>query len=200
MTVALVETSALAVEALGSAQAPALAKLFERHESACYCRYWHFSGDKNEWQARLAFEPEKNRDELFERAARPGLAGVVARTPQGDVIGWMKLERARAVPKIYAQRPYRALPCFGGPRDDVWAVGCFLVDQEFRRRGVAKALLGGGLELARAAGARAIEAFPRRAEGLRPEELWTGPFELYASEGFEVIDGPAQYPVLRKTL
>ncbi|HEY3495159.1 MAG TPA: GNAT family N-acetyltransferase, partial [Polyangiaceae bacterium] len=166
MTLPPVDTALLRFEPLGSEHVPALAALFERHESACYCRYWHFAGDKNEWQARLAFEPEQNRAELRDRAARPGLAGVVALAAE-DVVGWMKLERASAVPKIYAQRPYRALPCFGGPREDVWTAGCFLVDQQVRRRGVARSLLRAGIELARAAGAHAIEAFPRRAEDLR---------------------------------
>jgi GNAT superfamily N-acetyltransferase len=188
----------LVVEQLGTDNALALTTLFERAESACYCRYWHFAGDKNEWQARLAFEPEQNRAELRARAAAPGLAGVVALTAPGFAVGWMKLERALAVTKVYAQRTYRALPCFGGPRDGVWTVGCFLVDGAFRRRGVGRALLQKGVELARHAGATSIEAFPRRAEGVRDEELWTGPLSLFLSEGFEIVHEQSQYPVLRR--
>jgi GNAT superfamily N-acetyltransferase len=187
--------------ALSAENAAALARLFERIASACYCRYFHFEGDKNAWQARLAFEPETNRTELLARAARPPLAGVVAFPACGDdAIGWMKLEPARALPKLYAQRPYRALPCFGDERERVWVIGCFLVAPEARRRGVARALLRKGVELARAAGASSLEAFPRRAEGIRDEELWTGPFPLFASEGFSLVQGEGQYPVLRREL
>jgi GNAT superfamily N-acetyltransferase len=187
-------------EALAPANSAALAKLFEHAESACYCRYFHFEGDKNAWQARLAFEPEANRSELFERAARPPLAGVVAFDDSGEAVGWMKLEPALSLPKLYAQRPYRALPCLGGSRERVWVAGCFLVLPGARRKGVARALLQKGVELAQSEGAESIEAFPRRADGIRDEELWTGPFELFASEGFEFVQGEGQYPVLRRRL
>ncbi len=186
-------------EALDRASAPELARLFDRTGSSCFCSYWHFGGDKNEWQARLAFEPDVNRRELLERAERP-LAGVVAKREDGSVVGWMKLEPAAEVPKIYAQRPYRALPGLTPARADVWTVGCFLVDQDFRRQGIARALLKCGLELARAAGARTLEAFPRRAEGVRDDELWTGPLALFENAGFEVVHEQIQYPVLRLSL
>lgn len=191
--------SGFACEALDRASAPELARLFERAGSSCFCSYWHFTGDKNEWQARLAFEPDANRRELLERAEQP-LAGVVAKREDGTVVGWMKLEPAANLPKIYGQRTYRALPGLTAAREGVWTIGCFLADPAFRRHGVARALLKRGIELASAAGARALEAFPRRAEGVRDEELWTGPFELFASEGFRVVHEQMQYPVLRRDL
>jgi len=187
------------IERLSPANAPELARLFERAGSSCFCSYWHFTGDKNEWQARLAFEPDKNRAELLERAALP-LAGLVARNDDGAVVGWMKLEPATNLGKIYAQRPYRALPGLVPSRDGVWTVGCFLVDPEFRRRGVARLLLKAGIAAAEVAGARSVEAFPRRAEGVRDEELLAGPFALFASEGFRLVHEQIQYPVLRRDL
>jgi GNAT superfamily N-acetyltransferase len=186
-----------ACEALDESNAPALAALFERVESGCYCSYWHFPCDKNAWLARLAFESEANRRELFERARTPP-RGVVARLADGTAVGWMKLEPAVQLPKIYAQRVYRGLSGLSPDRAGVWAVGCFLVDTSFRRQGVARALLRRGIELARAGGALSLEAFPRRAEGVRDEELWTGPLDLFTSEGFAVVHEQTQYPVLRR--
>ncbi len=187
-------------EPLAAASAPALAALFERSGSTCFCRYFHFEGDKNAWLARLAFEPGENRRELVEHAARPKLTGVVAKLPDDTVIGWMKLERALDLPKLYAQRTYRSLPVLATDRERVCTVGCFLIDPAWRRRGVASALLAQGIELARASGARAIEAFPRRAEGVGDEELWTGPFGLFRAQGFEIVHEQSQYPVLRREL
>jgi GNAT superfamily N-acetyltransferase len=194
------ETTDVRCVPLGAEHAAALAALFERAESRCYCRYFHFDGDKNAWQARLAFEPERNRDALLERAAARPPGGVVALEPGGGVVGWMKLEPSTELPKLYDQRVYRALPCFTGERSRVWAVGCFLVDPTVRRRGVARALVRAGVELARAQGALAIEAFPRRAEGIGAEELWTGPFALLVEEGFKSVHEQTQYPVLRRIL
>jgi hypothetical protein len=42
--------------------------------------------------------------------------------------------------------------------------------------------------------------FPRRAEGVGAEELWTGPFPLLEREGFEVVHDQTQYPVMRRSL
>src|SRR4030095_12422138 len=94
-------------------------------------------------------------------------------------VGWRKLCPATAVEKLYAQRLYRGLPCFSGDRRGVYAVGCFLVDSEHRERGVARALLDAGIQAAQRAGARAIEAFPRRAEPVHAHELWTGPASIF---------------------
>jgi GNAT superfamily N-acetyltransferase len=185
---------------LSRAHAAILPALFERASSSCYCEWWHFEGDKNAWLARLAHAPEANRERLVERAETPDLGGVVAVGRNGDAVGWMKLTHASAVPKLYAQRPYRGLPCFAENRDRTATLGCFLVDPAWRRQGVSEALLRAGIALARAAGAVAIEAFPRRAEGLRDEELWTGPHGLLHRHGFEIVHELGQYPVVRRML
>ncbi len=190
---------ALSAEPYAAKHAAALAELFERSGSGCHCQYWHFTGDKNAWLARLAFEPGANRSALEQRARDETLAGVVARRG-ARVVGWMKLEPAQALPKLYEQRIYRDLPCLQGVRDRVWVVGCFLVDPEERRRGVARALLRTGIELARTRGGTALEAFPRRANDVGDEMLWTGPLLLLETEGFEVVHEQAQYPVMRKLL
>ena len=186
-------------EPLGEAHLPELDALFERVGSHCYCRYFHFEGDKNEWQARLAFAPEENRRELHAHTRQATPTGVVAVTGN-RVVGWMKLDAASALAKLYAQRPYRAVPGLGPDRAGVLVVGCFLIDPEWRRRGVATALLRRGIALARAAGAHSIEAFPRRAEGVSDEQLFTGPLGLYLREGFSVAHEQSQYPVLRLPL
>jgi GNAT superfamily N-acetyltransferase len=112
----------------------------------------------------------------------------------------MKLTPASSVAKLYAQRLYRGLPCFDGDRDGVHAIGCFLVDESWRRRGVARALLRFAIDRARSSGARAIEAFPRRADGIPDEQLWSGPFELFVAEGFRQMHHQQSYPVLRLDL
>lgn len=190
------ELRALPVSAVHGA---GLAALFERTGSPCFCRWWHFGGDKNAWLDRCANRPAESRDELA-RALATGsdeARGVVALDAADQVVGWMKCSPASAVPKLFEQRLYKGLPCLSEDRSQVWVVGCFLIDEAWRRRGVAGALLDAGLELARSSGAASLEAFPRRAEGVPAEQLWTGPFELYVARGFRVVNDFAPYPVLR---
>jgi GNAT superfamily N-acetyltransferase len=185
---------------ISSAHTSSLSALFEREGSSCYCEWWHFEGDKNAWQGRLAHAPGENRSALITRCGTGTPAGVVALADSGEAVGWMKLTPAESVPKLYAQRPYRGLPCLASNRGRTWTVGCFLVASTWRRRGVADALLRTGLEVAQKGGAAQVEAFPRRADGLRDEELWTGPYGLFRKHGFEIVHELAQYPVVRRML
>ncbi|HEY4119344.1 MAG TPA: GNAT family N-acetyltransferase [Byssovorax sp.] len=190
------------VEAATSAHAELLTALFDAAGSPCFCRFWHFEGTNNDWLARCAGAPADNRAEMasgLERDA-PDAHGVVA--IEGDaIVGWAKLSPAESVPKIYARRLYKNLPCFGGDRAGVYTLGCVLVHPLHRRRGVARALVAGAVAVAKASGARAIEAFPRRpAEAVRDEELWTGPVGAFTASGFVEVSDFAPYPVLRREL
>lgn len=189
------------VAAVTRAHLPALRALFEAASSSCFCRYWHFEGNKNEWLERCAFRPEENRDELEAAVAeaRDDGGGVVALDDDGAIVGWMKLTRRSAVPKLRRLPVYRSLDL--GDDASVFSVGCFLVHPGRRRRGVARALLEGAEAIARAKGARAIEGYPRRSSApLHDEEAFQGPEAVFVALGFEHAAGEAPYPVYRKVL
>jgi GNAT superfamily N-acetyltransferase len=187
----------VAVEAT-AAHGEALAALFARAEVPCHCRYWHFTGTTNEWLDRCAHDVTRNRADMLAAlaAGSPEMSGVVA-LAGGAAVGWLKLAPAATLPKLYSQRLYRRLPCFDGPREGVFSIGCFLVDPAQRRTGVAEGLLAGAIRLAREKGGRAIEAFPRRAEALSDAEAFAGPFSLFRRAGFDIVHDFAPYPVLR---
>jgi len=119
-----------------------LCALFESMGSGCYCNYWHFEGDKNAWLERCYLHPEQNRLALQQRLAAPELCGVVALSARTQaLVGWLKVTRATAVPRLYDQRVYRRLPCFNASdaeRSAVFAAACFVVAAEHRGRGVAR--------------------------------------------------------------
>ncbi|RYZ08875.1 MAG: GNAT family N-acetyltransferase [Myxococcales bacterium] len=191
-------------ERAGPAHTEALLALLESAGSGCYCNYWHFVGDKNAWLERCYVRPEDNRVALAERLRGDELCGVVARASSGALCGWMKVTRAAEVARLYEQRVYRSLPCFGaepGARADVYTIACAYVAEDERGRGVAKALLSEAIVAARAAGASALEAFPRggqlEAERLRADEVWMGPEALFLAAGFARVSDFRPYPVLR---
>lgn len=184
------------IEWLGPEHLESFARLFAEDGSPCYCRYWHFEGDKNAWLMRCATSPDESRieQETEVRASLPRAGGLVALDERGEVIGWMKLAPRATLPKLRKLPTYRAHDL--GPDDDVWAIGCFLIHPNARRKGMARALVRAAIVAARARGARSLEAYPR--EGIHPAEAWTGPAAIF--EGFEHVAGEHPYPVLRRAL
>jgi GNAT superfamily N-acetyltransferase len=126
----------------------------------------------------------------------PQMHGFVALS--GDrAVGWLKLSVATEIGKLYEQRLYRGLPCLTGDRAGIYTIGCMLVAGDVRRRGVARKLLQTSIAWAKANGARAIEAFPRRVDQPHDSDLWLGPLALYEQFGFQVVHAFEPYPVLR---
>ncbi len=185
-----------------AADGPGIAALFDATGSPCHCRYFHFPGDKNDWLARCALEPETNRTELFAalEAGTDDGRGVIAEV-DGEIVGWAKITPAASIPKAYGQRYYAGLACLRGDRDGVWLLACFLVHPASRRQGVSRELTRAAIREARRLGARAVEVLPRRVPTpARDEELWTGSIEALEAEGFTHAGGDAPYPVLRLAL
>jgi GNAT superfamily N-acetyltransferase len=181
--------------------AGAWAALFEASGCACFCRWWHFTGQKGEWLARCFQDPASNRDEQLAlvRSGAPEARGLLA-MEEGEAVGWMKLAPRALLPKLLHQGAYRALRLGddADPRQPVWSIGCMLVRPDRRRSGVARALVGAAPDLVRAWGGRAIEAYPHRvAYPLHDEEAWMGPEAVFVALGWEAVHDVAPYPVYR---
>jgi len=189
---------AIAIARLGPEHLEGFRSLFEASSSACFCRYWHFTGNKNEWLERCAFRPEEN---MAEQAAAvttgdPTGRGLVALV-EGVVVGWMKLAPRAAVPKLTRLPVYRALSA----EDGTWTIGCFQVHPEHRRKGVARRLVEAADGFVVAWGGRVIEAHPRRStEPLHDEEAWQGPEAAFVAHGYAPFHDVPPYPVYRKVL
>jgi GNAT superfamily N-acetyltransferase len=196
------DLTAITFDPHDEAQLSGLRALFEASACACYCRYWHFAGDKNDWQERCSILHGENERELAAAArARSDEARGVVALAGGVVVGWAKVAPAEGLKKLYDQRYYRGLAVLGGAREGVFTVGCMLVHPEHRGRGVTQALARAAVALAREAGARSIEAFPRVVEGrAHDEELWMGPASALREAGFTPVHAELPYPVLRLDL
>jgi GNAT superfamily N-acetyltransferase len=190
------------IERAGPEHGEALAALFAANNYGCYCRYWHFEGDHRQWLARCAHEPDDNRSEMLAALAARAedAAGMVALGADGGVVGWMKLAPAARMGKLYGQRLYKGLPTLERDPSGVWTIGCVFVQEASRRQGVARALLDGAIEQARATGVRALEAFPRSDTDVADAALMMGPLALFLDAGFLVVHDFTPYPVVRLEL
>ncbi len=184
----------LRIEALSLDTFDAFASLHEGPGCAgCFCMYWQYPGDNRAWQME---PPESNRAAKLERVRDRTTHGLLA-FDGATAVGAVQLEPARSLVKLSNRMPYRGLE----PDERRWSIGCLLVRESHRRRGVARALVLGAIDhLEREHSAVELEAYPRTGDELRDEELWTGPESLFARCGFTIAREHVQYPVYRRTL
>lgn len=175
------------------------------HEGAgcagCYCMYWHYTGDNRAWQLEA---PENNRAKklsLVREKKTHALLALDATRPdergRPSVVGAIQLEPRASLTKLTARMPYRDL----GASEGRWSVGCLLVREPARRKGIATALLQAAIDwLRKDPTAISLEAYPRLGDDLRDEEQWMGPESLFVRAGFHVAREHVQYPVLSLAL
>lgn len=114
----------------------------------CWCQSWR--GRDDIARATGESRPQTLRRQL-EGNVPPGFLADVDVVP----VGWVGVAVRMEAPRL---RDSRTIPRL----DDapVWSIGCFRIRPGYRRQGVARALLEGVVEAARAAGAPGVEAYP----------------------------------------
>jgi GNAT superfamily N-acetyltransferase len=151
--------------------------------SWCWCQFYRLRGQA--WRSSTA---QSNKAALCDLVvSSPVPPGVVAY--RGDLpVGWCAISPKRDYARLVASRTS------GGEVDGVWSVTCFVVRVGHRRQGVARALLAGAIELARAHSAAAIEAYPvdtSKRRSVSTSELFHGSLSLFVSAGFDEISRPS---------
>jgi GNAT superfamily N-acetyltransferase len=164
--------------------------LFRRAESPCFCRFWHFDGDKNAWLDRCANHPEENaREAQFDHA--------LVAIEEDRVLGHMMIAPRASLPKLKRLPVVRSLVL--GEDEGVWSIGCMLVDPSARHRGVARALVEASPAYVASRGGRLVEAYPRHPiDRLRDDEVWMGPESLFHACGFSTFHREGTYMVVRR--
>jgi len=154
----------------------------------CYCVAWWvetWSG----WMERTAEQNRALRQELLDRGEEDGYLAYVSGAP----VGWCQVVQRDRLTKLVSQ--YRR-----PPDPAVWAVTCFLILPDWRRKGVAARLLRGVIEDLRRRGVLLVEGYPRCGACLPDGEAWTGTESLFREAGFQHAErGPAG-PIYRLAL
>jgi len=181
----------LVVEPLTPDRWPAFESLMDQGGPAgrCWCMAWRVGAD---YRRRSA---DENRESLHDVVLRGPPPGLLALDEEGVAVGWCQVTPRSEVPAIGRQwrlRPVDDLP--------VWAITCFYVRKGRRRAGVMRVLVDAAVDLARDAGAPAVEAYPLDASR-SPSATSTGYVTTFAAAGFsEVARRSPERPVMRLVL
>lgn len=163
--------------------------------AGCWCTFFRYR--RAEWEAGRG-EGNRLRQAAYVRAgAVPGLVAFDGDEP----VGWVAVEPRRSYPVVLASRTTRPAG-EGQALDGTWAVTCFYVPRRHRGRGLMSALVRAAVAHARAAGARAVEAYPvdyRKPVGTT--FLYHGVARVFLRSGFrEVERRSATRPIVRMDL
>src|SRR5215216_5520387 len=155
---------------------PALEDLFGAKGACngCWCMYWRIG---SEYRKR----PHSANKTAFRKVVKNGPPPGLLAFDDDTAVGWCQLTPRTALPWLERSRTL-------GPVDEVpvWAISCFYIRKGYRRRGVTSALIAAALEVAKRAGAPAVEAYPLDAR-LSPSSTHTGYVSTFERAGFSVV-------------
>ena len=157
--------------------------------SGCYCRFFNYSDDEL-WMKRT---PDMNRDEASGAIEEGMMNGFIAYS--GDApVGWCNAGAVESYERIIDDD---MIPSDEGLK--VGSIVCFVVDHDFRRLGLASALLSAACDKFEKEGFDVIEAYPRKAPASDAENYF-GPAGLYRKHGFDIHREYEDFCVVRKTI
>ena len=155
---------------------PALEDLFGEHwpVDGCWCMYWRIG---NDYRKKPGDANKAALCELVKRGPPPGLLAF-----DGDLaVGWCQLTPRAAL--LWLDRTWRLKRVDDVP---VWSLSCFYIRKGYRKRGVTSALIAAALDVAKRAGAPALEAYPLDAK-LTPSASGAGYVSTLQRAGFKIV-------------
>jgi GNAT superfamily N-acetyltransferase len=160
--------------------------------AGCWCQWWRRPA--SEWTKNRGDGNRKALRALAGRKVAPGLIAYAGKEP----IGWCAVAPRSEYVRIEKSRVLK-------PIDDApaWAVTCFYVAKEWRRRGVTVFLLEAAARFAAKHGARLLEGYPvaARSKSAPGVFVFTGLPSAFEQAGFaEVARRSDSRPIMRRVL
>lgn len=155
-------------------------------QGACYgCWCTHFRLPP---VVRRENDRQRNKDFMRARVDAGPPPGLLA-LAEGQAVGWMQVGPRADVPEWNnagrVSAPHEPVEA-GDPR--VWAVSCFFIRSRARGRGLTHRLVAGGIDFARAGGARLLEACPMdQSKDSRSIGLFVGSTRVFEKAGFSAV-------------
>jgi len=171
----------------------------------CWCMHHHVSSyslpenQQPRTRAERAVRNHRQKAELVERGCAHGIL-VYAK---GEPIGWCQYGLREELPRADNTEKYRRLALRDGT-DKLWRITCFVVDKNYRERGVASAALKAALEAIRKKGGGLVEAYPVSKTDQGSNYMYCGTVGMFEKVGFKKIaslaTGRTPTVVMRRTI
>lgn len=134
----------------------------------------------------------------FEKLVTTGKACGCLAFVGDEPVGWCSIGPRGDFPRLQRSRVLKT-----AWSDTTWSVTCFYIPARWRHRGVAAALLGEAVKLARARGASELEGYPVRPYGPDKSDVpaafaWTGIPKLFEKHKFTNIAPPSSRAIYRR--
>jgi GNAT superfamily N-acetyltransferase len=149
----------------------------------CWCQAWRIEKGERWSEVQGATAKERLRKGILGGST----LGVLA-FDGGKPIGWCTYGPRDSFPRLNRAR---SLAC-----DDstlVWSIPCFFVCRDYRRKGVARALLAHALAAMEQRGAQIAEGYPvapNKDGSYIAAFSWTGTVSLFEKAGFAPVGNP----------
>ena len=159
------------------------------HARKCWCAYWYRSN--KDYRAGLDGPNKACFEKLVADNREPGIIAYV----DGEPAGWLSV-----APRTRFDRLNRSKPLAPVDGEPVWAMNCFIVRKKFRRQGLVRQLIRGGIDFVRERGGLVVEAYPVDQGGGRTNvyDAFLGTVGAFAEHGFvEVARRLQRRPILR---
>ena len=138
-----------------------------------------------------------------ETLVKNGKAHGVIVYANGEPVGWCQYGPREELPRVDHTRNYRNLAPKDKP-DKLWRITCFVVDKNYRKRGVASTALKGALEGIGRRGGGLVEAIPVSKTDQGPGYMYTGRVSMSEKAGFKIVapfsNGRTATVLMRRTI
>jgi GNAT superfamily N-acetyltransferase len=147
-------------------------------DGGCWCMYWRLS--QKEYKDGDRYQRKRILKSFVENGKPVGLLAYHGEAP----VGWCGLGPRESFTRLERSRYLKRA-------DDkpVWSIVCFFINSQYRRQGIASALIKSAIEYAAENGAPAIESYPILEWGpkVTRSSAYTGTVEMFHKAGFRQV-------------
>ncbi len=158
--------------------------------AACYCTFYTLKGPLDKWENRTG---SQNRIAAEQQIRDGELKGFLAYN--GDMpVGFCNVNAKQS----YCFDKYRTEMSNTGIKGIV-SVVCFVIDPNFRRRGVSRLLLEAAIEHYMGSEYKIIESYPS-SNTLKEADNYHGFTKLYTEKGFKTVESYEKFEIMQLRL